>query len=79
MGSFLVTGSGAPTAPAKAHTSGRSDPPRRGWLPSRSTLSGHPLLGGGLTSQPEVNQLAIFRHRRGFELGATEKQIQVVV
>jgi len=28
---------------------------------------------------PEANQLAIYRHGRGFDLGATEKQIQVVV
>ena len=27
----------------------------------------------------EANQLAIYKHGRGFELGATEKQIQVVV
>ena len=28
---------------------------------------------------PEANQLAIYKRGRGFELGATEKQIQVVV
>ena len=28
---------------------------------------------------PEANQLAIYKHGRGFELGATVKQIQVVV
>ena len=28
---------------------------------------------------PEVNQLAIYKRGRGFELGTTEKQIQVVV
>ena len=28
---------------------------------------------------PESNQLAIYKRGRGFELGATEKQIQVVV
>ena len=28
---------------------------------------------------PEANQLAIYKHGRGFELGAIEKQIQVVV
>ena len=28
---------------------------------------------------PEINQLAIYKRGRGFELGATEKQIQVVV
>ena len=28
---------------------------------------------------PEANQLAIYKRRRGFELGATEKQSQVVV
>ena len=28
---------------------------------------------------PEVNQLAVYKRGRGFELGATEKQIQVVV
>jgi len=28
---------------------------------------------------PEANQLAIYKHGRGFELGAAEKQIQVVV
>jgi len=27
---------------------------------------------------PEANQLAIYKRGRGFELGATEKQIQVV-
>jgi len=27
---------------------------------------------------PEANQLAIYKHGRGFELRATEKQIQVV-
>ena len=28
---------------------------------------------------PEANQLAIYKRGRGFELGATEKQTQVVV
>jgi len=28
---------------------------------------------------PEAYQLAIYKHGRGFELGAIEKQIQVVV
>ena len=28
---------------------------------------------------PEENQLAIYERGRGFELGATEKQVQVVV
>ena len=28
---------------------------------------------------PEANQSAIYKHDRGFELGATVKQIQVVV
>ena len=28
---------------------------------------------------PEANQLAIYKRGRGFELGATEKQIQVVL
>ena len=28
---------------------------------------------------PEANQLAIYKLGRGFELGSTEKQIQVVV
>ena len=28
---------------------------------------------------PEANQLAIYKRGRGFELGATEKQIQPVV
>ena len=28
---------------------------------------------------PEANQLAIYKHGRRFELGATEKQIQVAV
>ena len=28
---------------------------------------------------PEANQLAIYKLSRGFELGATEKQIQVLV
>ena len=28
---------------------------------------------------PEANQLAIYKHGRGFELGATEKQFQVAV
>ena len=28
---------------------------------------------------PEVNQLAIYKRGRGFELGATVKQIQIVV
>jgi len=28
---------------------------------------------------PEANQLAIYKRGRGYELGATEKQIQVVV
>ena len=30
-------------------------------------------------SWPEANQLAVYKRGRGFELGATEKQIQVVV
>ena len=30
-------------------------------------------------SWPEANQLGIFKRGRGFELGVTEKQIQVVV
>ena len=30
-------------------------------------------------SWPEANQLAIYKRDRGFELGATQKQIQVVV
>ena len=28
---------------------------------------------------PEANQLAIYKRGRGFELGATEKQIQIIV
>ena len=28
---------------------------------------------------PEANQLAIYKRNRGFKIGATEKQIQVVV
>jgi len=28
---------------------------------------------------PEANQLAIYKHSQGFELGATKRQIQVVV
>ena len=31
------------------------------------------------TNWPEASQLAIYKRGRGFELGATEKQIQVVV
>ena len=30
-------------------------------------------------NRPEANQLAIYKHGRGFELEATEKQIPVVV
>ena len=30
------------------------------------------------TNWPEANQLAIYERGRGFELGATEKQLQVV-
>ena len=30
-------------------------------------------------NQLEANQLAMYKHGRGFELGATRKQIQVVV
>ena len=31
------------------------------------------------TNWPEANQLAIYKRGRGFKLGATEKQIQVMV